>query len=109
VANPTLSKGSRITGTQRDALAARFAKKYESGQSIRKIVDDSGRSYGFVHGLLSETGVELRGRGGATRGTKKTPAKKSTAKKASTTKNAAGKTGSQKSAANKTAAKKTSG
>ncbi len=28
------------------------------------------RSYGFVHRVLSESGVTLRGRGGATRGKK---------------------------------------
>ena len=28
----------------------------------------TGRSYGFVHRILTETGVSLRGRGGATRG-----------------------------------------
>jgi len=29
-----------------------------------------GRSYGFVHRILTETGVTLRGRGGATRRSK---------------------------------------
>ena len=28
----------------------------------------TGRSYGFIHRILSENGVTLRGRGGATRG-----------------------------------------
>ncbi|MDA8324156.1 MAG: helix-turn-helix domain-containing protein, partial [Actinomycetota bacterium] len=27
-----------------------------------------GRSYGFIHRILAESGVALRGRGGATRG-----------------------------------------
>ena len=66
-----LSKGARISGTQRDKLAADLRKKYEGGQSIRALADSTGRSYGFVHRILSETGVELRGRGGATRVKKK--------------------------------------
>lgn len=61
-------RGARITGTQRAKLAAQYAKKYESGQSIRQIADKAGRSYGFVHGVLVESGTALRGRGGATRG-----------------------------------------
>ena len=67
-----LAKGSRITGAQRTTLASQYAKRYAAGESIRKIADDAGRSFGFVHGVLKEAGVELRGRGGATRGVKKT-------------------------------------
>lgn len=63
-----LAKGARISGTQRDKLAADLKKKYESGRSIRELASETGRSYGFVHRMLSEAGVELRGRGGATRG-----------------------------------------
>ena len=66
-----LAKGSRITGTQRSQLATQFAKRYSSGESIRTIADDAGRSFGFVHGVLKEAGVSLRSRGGATRGAKK--------------------------------------
>ena len=75
-----LAKGSRITGAQRTTLASQYAKRYAAGESIRKIADDAGRSFGFVHGVLKEAGVELRGRGGATRGVKKT-ASSSAAKK----------------------------
>jgi len=32
-------RGTRITGAQRETLAAQYAKKYESGQSIRKIAE----------------------------------------------------------------------
>ena len=62
-----LKKGSRVTGGDRDKLAADLKRKYESGQSIRLLAQDSGRSYGFVHRILSESGATLRGRGGATR------------------------------------------
>jgi hypothetical protein len=63
-----LTKGSRITGDQRGTLASAFAERYAGGESIRSIAEDSGRSYGFVHGILKEAGATLRGRGGATRG-----------------------------------------
>ena len=66
-----LKKGARITGTQRDKLATDLKKKYEKGASIRALAESTGRSYGFVHRVLSETGVTLRGRGGATRTKKK--------------------------------------
>jgi hypothetical protein len=66
-----LKKGSRITGAERDKLAADLRKKYEGGQSIRLLAESSGRSYGFVHRILSESGASLRGRGGATRGNRK--------------------------------------
>src|SRR4029453_5943854 len=62
-----LKKGARITGTQRDKLAVDLKKKYEKGASIRALAESTGRSYGFVHRVLSENGVTLRGRGGATR------------------------------------------
>ncbi len=67
-----LKKGTRITGTERDKLAAEMKKKYDNGTSIRILAEDSGRSYGFVHRILSESGTSLRGRGGATRGKKAT-------------------------------------
>ena len=66
-----LRKGARITGNTRDKLAADLKKKYEKGASIRALAESTGRSYGFVHRVLSESGVTLRGRGGATRTKKK--------------------------------------
>ncbi|QKV95662.1 hypothetical protein HUT19_31195 [Streptomyces sp. NA02950] len=66
----TLKKGSRVTGAAREKLAADLKKKYDSGASIRALAEETGRSYGFVHRMLSESGVSLRGRGGATRGKK---------------------------------------
>ncbi|MEP6697536.1 MAG: helix-turn-helix domain-containing protein [Pseudonocardiales bacterium] len=61
------AKGKRITGAGRDKLAADLRKKYEAGTSIRALASSSGRSYGFVHRILGESGAALRGRGGATR------------------------------------------
>lgn len=66
-----LTKGTRITGDTRDKLATDLRKQYEKGASIRALAESTGRSYGFVHRVLSEAEVPLRGRGGATRGVKK--------------------------------------
>ncbi len=67
----TIAKGARITGAAREKLAADLRKKYEKGQSIRALAEGTGRSYGFVHRLLLDADVPLRGRGGATRTKKK--------------------------------------
>ncbi|MBN9620404.1 MAG: transcriptional regulator, partial [Actinobacteria bacterium] len=42
------------------------------GASIRSLAAEHGRSYGFVHRLLVESGTTLRGRGGASGRTKRT-------------------------------------
>ncbi len=65
-----LKKGARITGGDRSKLAADLKRKYSSGKSIRDLASETGRSYGFVHRILAESGVALRGRGGATRAKK---------------------------------------
>ncbi len=70
-----LKKGARITGAERSKLATDLKKQYDKGKSIRELADSHGRSYGFVHRVLSESGVTLRGRGGATRGKAKAKAK----------------------------------
>ena len=63
-----LQKGARITGRDRAKLATELNKAYAKGASIRELAQVHGRSYGFVHRVLTEAGVPLRGRGGATRG-----------------------------------------
>jgi hypothetical protein len=63
----TLKKGTRVTGTERSELATELKRRYDEGESIRSLAAATGRSYGFVHRLLTEAGVTLRGRGGATR------------------------------------------
>jgi Helix-turn-helix domain len=62
-----LTKGRRVTGGDRSKLANDLKKRYEGGASIRDLAADTGRSYGFIHRILSESGASLRGRGGATR------------------------------------------
>lgn len=62
-----LKKGTRVIGMDRSRLGKQLGKRYDSGESIRALAASTGRSYGFVHRLLRESGVELRRRGGATR------------------------------------------
>ncbi len=64
----TLKKGTRVTGADRSRLATDLRERYDAGESIRALANATGRSYGFIHRILTETGVTLRGRGGATRG-----------------------------------------
>jgi hypothetical protein len=66
-----VAKGVRVTGAERERLASTLRKNYEKGASVRELAEQTGRSYGFVHRVLTENGVTLRGRGGATRGKKK--------------------------------------
>jgi predicted transcriptional regulator len=69
--DPTLAKGRRVTGTERTSLAKDLTRRYAAGESIRALAEATGRSYGFVHRVLTESGATLRGRGGSTR-TRKT-------------------------------------
>jgi hypothetical protein len=66
----SLKKGTRVTGVDRSKLATTLGKRYDSGESICSLAASTGRSYGFVHRILTETGVTLRGRSGATRSSK---------------------------------------
>lgn len=63
----TLRKGTRVSGEDRSKLATDLKIRYDAGESIRSLALSTGRSYGFIHRILTETGVVLRGRGGATR------------------------------------------
>jgi hypothetical protein len=62
----TRRKGTRVTGADRTTMATDLKQRYDAGESIRSLATATGRSYGFIHRLLTETGVALRGRGGAT-------------------------------------------
>lgn len=62
-----VGSGRRIVGDERQTLAEQYQQQYQAGQSIRAIAEASGRSYGFVHRVLNENGVELRARGGDTK------------------------------------------
>ena len=56
--------GRRIVGQERATWGKDYVKRYSAGESIRTIAADTGRSYGFVHRVLTENGVTLRKRGG---------------------------------------------
>jgi transposase len=62
-----IKKGARLTGEDRARMSERVLAQYSEGHSIREIAQETGRSYGFVHRVLSESDVALRGRGGPTR------------------------------------------
>ncbi|MBK3643696.1 helix-turn-helix domain-containing protein [Streptomyces sp. MBT33] len=62
-----MDKGKRLSGPARDKLAAQLKTAYDSGASIRTLAEGTGRSYGFIHRILTEAGTTLRGRGGTTR------------------------------------------
>ncbi|WP_370270845.1 helix-turn-helix domain-containing protein [Streptomyces sp. V4I8] len=67
---PNKTPARRLTpGPDRDKLAADLKAKYEGGQSIRALAEETGRSYGGVHRLLQDAGVTFRSRGGAPRRT----------------------------------------
>jgi hypothetical protein len=61
----SIPKGIRVTGDARTKLAAELVKRYEKGASVRGLADSIGRSYGFIHRILNESGVKLRSRGGS--------------------------------------------
>jgi hypothetical protein len=65
--------GSRVhvTGPARLKLGAELKKAYGRGASVRVLAEGCGRSYGFVHRVLTEAGTTMRTRGGpnARRGT----------------------------------------
>ncbi|MDG4830002.1 helix-turn-helix domain-containing protein [Solwaraspora sp. WMMD1047] len=63
--NQPLESRRRIVGPERAALTKDFLRRYQQDKhSIRQIVRDTGRSYGFVHRILAEGGATMRTRGG---------------------------------------------
>lgn len=62
-----LTRYEHISGSARDNARAEVAKRYAEGETVRDIASDLGRSYGFVHRLLIESGEPLRSRGARTK------------------------------------------
>jgi predicted transcriptional regulator len=60
-------RAERMTREQRAELARSLEVQYQAGASIRELAASTGRSYGFIHRVLTDAGVPMRGRGGATR------------------------------------------
>jgi hypothetical protein len=48
----------------RDQLITELRSAYEKGASIRRLVAETGRSYGSIHSMLRESGATMRSRGG---------------------------------------------
>ncbi|GAB2572687.1 helix-turn-helix domain-containing protein [Streptomyces capparidis] len=65
---PVIKPKEKVLGAQRIQVAAYYKQEYERGVPIRSLMRRTGRSYGFVHRILSESGVKFRKRGGVTRG-----------------------------------------
>ncbi|MFF0250185.1 helix-turn-helix domain-containing protein [Streptosporangium sandarakinum] len=59
-----LRKYERVTGAEREKLKEDLRRRYAAGESMRQLASSTGRSYGFVHRLLEESGVARRPRGG---------------------------------------------
>lgn len=55
----------QVTGQERAELSTDYVSQYQAGKSIRAIAAASGRSYGFVHRILSDAAAPMRSRGGA--------------------------------------------
>ncbi|MFF4448201.1 helix-turn-helix domain-containing protein [Streptomyces sp. NPDC001502] len=64
---PRVPKGTHLTGEDRVRfnLAVIAAYTDERQASIRQITEETGRSYGTIHRLLTDANVPLRGRGGS--------------------------------------------
>ncbi|THV38572.1 helix-turn-helix domain-containing protein [Glycomyces buryatensis] len=60
----------QVRGDERRELTEYVATAYDQGRSIRDIASTIGRSYGFVHRLLTEADVKFRTRGGARKATR---------------------------------------
>jgi hypothetical protein len=67
VPQTTYEKYAQVRGEERRRVADDFAARYERGESIRTLAASSNRSYGFVHRILSQSGVTFRARGSANR------------------------------------------
>ena len=52
--------------SERAQQAADLKKRYDGGESIRSLAESTGRSYGFIHRILSDSGTAMRNRGGST-------------------------------------------
>lgn len=61
----TVTRYSRLTEEQRTRLTDWLVHQYARKVPIRKLAEETGRSYGSVRRMLLDAGVQLRTRGGA--------------------------------------------
>ena len=66
-----IKKGTRAPVVDRRRLAADLKRRYDAGESVRSLAVSTGRSYGFIHRLLTEAGVRFRGRSGTAGGNRR--------------------------------------
>ncbi|MDX3275233.1 helix-turn-helix domain-containing protein [Streptomyces scabiei] len=57
-----IPKGRRLTGEAAARFATDVIKAYKT-KSIRRICEETGRSYGAIHRLLTTSGVTMRPKG----------------------------------------------
>ena len=62
-----LNKRVQLTSTRRSKLARDITARYAAGASIRDLADYYGRSYGFVHRIVFDSGTPLHNRGASYR------------------------------------------
>ena len=74
VVTPNLTRGQRLPDAEKRRIGTQLLREYESGKSIRQLCAETGYSIGRVRRLLADVGVTFRGRGGATRGGRKSSA-----------------------------------
>lgn len=63
-------------GAERAQERAALKAAYDAGASIRTLAAAHGHSYGYVHDALTETGTQLRGRGGPNNRARNAPSPK---------------------------------
>ena len=64
----------RLGPEQQGHVTTELRKGYDAGASIHVLAEESGRSYGYVHRHLADSGVVFRsrgGRGGTTRSSRR--------------------------------------
>ncbi|CPX14663.1 helix-turn-helix domain-containing protein [Mycobacteroides abscessus] len=54
----------KTRGIERAQERTALKAAYEAGASIRALAKSYGHSYGYVHDALTQSGTQLRGRGG---------------------------------------------
>jgi transposase len=62
---PRVKKRKRLTPREQEIFTNRVVKAYQKGASIRDIMAETGRSYGFIHRIIDQSSeVQMRSRGG---------------------------------------------
>lgn len=67
MSDASIAPHAHVKGEERAKLGAKVTKLYQKGATIRQLAASTGRSYGFTHSLLRESGAELRAHGGNNR------------------------------------------